>query len=37
MTSCGGTPSVTKRAAGGFQAAWLGSVGYVAERTEKSA
>jgi hypothetical protein len=31
MTSCGGTSSVTKEAASVFQAAWLGSVGYVAE------
>ena len=31
MISCGGTSLVTKEAAGGFQAAWLGSVGYVAE------
>ena len=35
MTSCGGTSSVTKEAAGGFQAAWLGSVGYVAEINDK--
>ena len=31
MTSCGGTSSATKEAAGGFQAAELGSVRYVAE------
>ena len=31
MTSCGGTSSVTEEAAGVFQAAWLGSVGYEAE------
>ena len=31
MTSCGGTSSVTKEAAGVFQAAWLGGVGYTAE------
>jgi hypothetical protein len=28
MTSCGGTSSFTKKAAGGFQAAWLGNVAY---------
>jgi hypothetical protein len=35
MTSCGDTSSVTKEAAGGFQAAWLGRVGYVAEINDK--
>ena len=35
MISCGGTSLVTKEAAGGFQAAWLGSVGYVAEIKDK--
>ena len=35
MTSCGGTSSVTKEAAGGFQAAWLGSVGYEADANDK--
>ena len=34
MTSCGGTSSVTK-AVGGFQAAWLGSVGYEADTNDK--
>ena len=35
MTSCGGTSSVTKEAGVGFQTAWLGSVGYVAEINDK--
>ena len=35
MTSCGGTSSVTKEAARVFQAASLGSVGFVAEINDK--
>ena len=35
MTLRGGTSSVTKEAAGGFPAARLGSVGYVAEINDK--
>jgi hypothetical protein len=35
MTWCGGMSSVTKEASVGFQTAWLGSVGYVAEINDK--
>ena len=35
MTWCGGMSSVTKEAGVGFQTAWLGSVGYVAEINDK--
>jgi hypothetical protein len=35
MTSCGGTSSVTKEAAGGLRGAFLDCVGYAAEINDK--
>jgi hypothetical protein len=36
MTSCGGTSSVTKKAAGVFQAVWLGHVAYETKTNAKA-